>query len=402
MRRQTHRIAHILPWSSVGGVEQATLRIAQAVEGAGFESVAFCLDEAEPVVAMFTEAGFETALYRGVEPSYRHPKVFLRASFALAHELKKKRIDLVHCSDLLAGHRTAFAARLAGIPVLCHIRCRFSEVSRRDRSFLWHVNRFVFVSHHTWQQFGYRITPERGTVVYDGIEADEDAASAKAARQSARAEFNFDDNNIKVIGMVARVAPAKDYETLIKAAKRVIESHNEVRFLIVGDCSTTIAYREHYRVVKQMLADNGVAPYFVFTDFRDDVARLIHAMDICTLSTHDEGLPLVILEAMSAAKPIVATAVGGIPEVIRDNTLGLLYPHKDDAQLAAHLLSLVDDEQYAVNLGEAARLHVKRSFSREQFAANMVDLYNKMLSVTPAHVTLSRRSDDSLQGIEGS
>lgn len=383
MRQPTHNIAHILPWSSVGGVEQATLRVAQAIETGGFRSTAFCLPDADAVADMFAAADFQVARYEGVEPSYRHPKMFLRASFHLARELKRRRIDLVHCADLLAAHRTAFAARLAGIPVLCHIRCRFGEVSRRDKSFLWHVNKFAFVSHQTWRQFGYRVSANRGVVVYDGLDVDDDQAHGEAARRSARREFGIDDDT-KLVGMVARVAPAKDYETLIKAARQVVDRYPKVRFMVIGDCSSTPAYREHYEKVKLMLAEQGVAPYFIFTDFRSDVARLIHALDVFTLSTHDEGLPLVILEAMAAAKPVVATAVGGIPEVIRDPETGLLYAHRDDAQLAAHLLSLLCDEARAASLGEAGRKHVELNFSRERFAAEMIELYRQALSIKSA------------------
>jgi glycosyltransferase involved in cell wall biosynthesis len=380
MRQPPYKIAHILPWSSVGGVEQATLRIAQATEGDGFRSTAFCLPDADVVADMFAAADFQVARYEAVEPSYRHPQAFLRASFRLAGELKRRRIDLVHCADLLAAHRTAFAAWLARVPVLCHIRCRFGEMSRRDQSFLWYVNRFVFVSHQTWRQFGYDVNANRGTVVYDGLEVDADEAHATAARDSARREFGIADD-IKLVGMVARVAPAKDYETLIKAARQVVDRNAKVRFMVIGDCSSMPAYREHYEKVKIMLAEQGVAGHFIFTDFRSDVAHVIHALDVFTLSTHDEGLPLVILEAMAAAKPVVATAVGGIPEVVSSGETGLLYTHRDHAQLAAHLLSLLDDEKRAANLGQAGRRHVEANFSRQRFAANMIELYRQTLHI---------------------
>ena len=84
MTQPVYNVAHVLPWPSVGGTERATLRVAQAVEAEGFRSVAFCPGGESPVREMFRAAGFETAGYEGVPPSYLHPRAFLRNSFRLA------------------------------------------------------------------------------------------------------------------------------------------------------------------------------------------------------------------------------------------------------------------------------------------------------------------------------
>ncbi len=395
------RVAHVLPWSSVGGTEQATLRIAQGVESYGFRSTAFCLDEPQAAVReLFAEAGFETASYRGVEPSYRRPKEFLRASFRLAAEFRSRKTDLVHCADLLAAYYAALAGKLARVPVLCHIRCRYEHLSRRDQSFLRMVNRFVFVSNDTWRNFGYRVPAERGAVVYDGIEIN-GASKDVEARSSVRSEFGIAENE-KIVGMVGRIAPAKDYATLIKAARRVVASHPDVRFLIVGDYSGAETYREHYKEVKMMLAANGVTDHFIFTDFRTDVARLLSAIDVFVLSTNTEGMPLVVLEAMSQAKPVVATAVGGIPEIISDGETGLLHRHTDDTQLAAQIISLLQDERVAAHLGERGRRHVETNFSEELFALNMRDVYRQALNLEPEKVTASAASAIAPDGYRSS
>ncbi len=136
-------IAHIMPWPCVGGVELGTLRMIQAVEGDEFGNIAFCLKGAHAVREMFEAAGIETAEYEAAEPSYRHPGEYLRTNRALARELKARRVDLMHTADLLAAHRSSLAALIARLPVISHIRGRFEEISRRDRSFLLPVKRFV-------------------------------------------------------------------------------------------------------------------------------------------------------------------------------------------------------------------------------------------------------------------
>lgn len=373
-----HNIAHILPWPSIGGTELATLRIAEAVESDEFHNIAFCQADADPVREIFESAGFELAGYRGVAPSYRHSPPFLRNSYSLAREFKRREISLVHCSDLLAAYYAAVAGKLARIPVLCHIRSSFPAISLRDRSFLTFVDRFAFVSKDAWKKFGYKVSPREGVVVYDGLRVAD--GSLDESRESVRREFDIPPH-VKLVGMVARVAPAKDYITLARAAARVVATESRVRFLIVGDHSGAETYRAHYEEVKVALAEHGVTPYFIFTDFRADVPRLLQALDIFVLCTHIEGLPLVILEAMAYAKPVVATAIGGVPEIVVDGKTGLLHAHQDDAQLAAHLLSLLQDPVRAKTLGEAGRRMMQTNFTNEQFAANMSNLYRELLGI---------------------
>jgi glycosyltransferase involved in cell wall biosynthesis len=372
--KSCYRIAHILPWPSVGGTEHATLRIARAVEGEGFKSIAFCLGSESPVREMFAAGGFETVTYTGVEPSYRRPGGFLKSSFRLAGEFKRRRVDLIHCSDLLAAFYAAVAGKIAGLPVLCHVRCSYPVISRRDQSFLRWVNRFVFVSYDAWHTFGYPVPEHRGAVVYDGIEPGSRGGDADGVRR----EFGIAPD-VKIIGMVSRVAPAKDFRTLAGAAARVVGARTDIRFLIVGDHSQVKNNREHYAEVQRMLDEEGVRDYFIFTDHREDVARLVGAMDVFVLSTHTEGLPLVILEAMAQGKPVVATAVGGVPEVVGDGETGLLHPPGDAAAQADHLLALLRDGALRGRLGEAGRRRIETQFTCERFAAGMIKLYCGMM-----------------------
>lgn len=377
MAKQEIRIGHVLPWPSVGGVELATLAIANTMQSLGIKSVAFCLKDSTLVSDLFAEKGFETDYYQPSNPSYRHPKNYVLGSRELARLFTRHKIDLVHCGDLLAAYYAGLAARFAGLPVLCHVRCSYPEISRRDQTFLHLINKFVFVSHDAWRTFAYRVKALRGRVIYEGI--DIPALIERAANvSSVRSEFNI-PSEVDVIGMAARVAPAKDYETLAKAAARVVSQRKNVRFLIVGDHSHVREYREHYETVKQYLNTHGVADYFIFTDHRDDAQRLIAAMDIFLLSTRTEGLPLVILEAMAHAKPVVATNVGGVSEVVKAGVTGLLHDPKDDRQQAADLLQLLEDNALRRQMGEAGRQRVLSEFNKERFAAELSELYYEML-----------------------
>ena len=370
------KIAHVLPFPAVGGTEHATLRIAKAVDASRFTSVAFHLPAAESVTQFFSAAGVPCTPYEPAVPSYRHAAHYLRASLAIARDFRRQRVDLVHCADLLAAQHAGLAGWLARIPVLCHIRNRFDVISRRDCSFLWPVRRFVFVSRHTQRHFACRVAPSRGAVVYDGIDVlpvttlGDDAADVRRELGIAPAA--------PLIGMVARVAPQKDYPTLAKAAARVLAEDPRTRFLVVGDYSSE-ANREHHARVRAILDQCGVGHAFVFTGQRQDVTRLLRAIDVFVLSTHREGLPLAVLEAMSCGKPVVATSVDGIPEIVENGRTGLLFPHQDDRQLAIHILALLGDPRMAAELGDSARRFVEAQFTTKQFASSMNEVYSQLL-----------------------
>ncbi|HWQ34194.1 MAG TPA: glycosyltransferase family 4 protein [Blastocatellia bacterium] len=379
MTARSYNIAHILPWFGVSGTEHATLRIAQAVAGEGFRSIAFCRSTAAPVLNFFSNAGLETVPWEPETPDLRHFRGFLYRSKQLFQEFIRRKVDLVHCADTQAGFFVVLAARMAGIPLICHVRNRCRGLKTHERNGLRGVDKFAFVSRDTWRSFPFHIPERRGVVIYDGIEVpSESEAEAAADRASVRQEFSIPDH-VKIIGMAARVDPQKDYETLARAAARVVAVNPDVRFMVVGPHSIERGQQEHYVKVRQMIEENRVAPWFTFTDFRTDVKRIMNAMDIFVLSTHYEGLPLVILEAMAQSRPVVATAVDGIPEIVCDEQTGLLYPHGDDEQMAAHLLRLLSDEDLAREFGQTGRRLVAERFSREQFADSLVKLYRQML-----------------------
>ena len=369
------RIAHILPFPHVGGTEHGTLRIAKAIDATRFTSVAFCLKDADPVRALFENAGIECVTYEPAIPSYRHAATFLSSARALAGVLKRERADLVHCADIDAAHHTSLSGRLARLPVISHVRNRWDDVSRRDCSFLRAVQKFVFVSQDTWRRFSCKVSDSRGVVIYDGIDIPTPGADDRAR---IRHEFGI-PAHAPIVGMMARVHPQKDFGTLAKAAERILGTVPDTRFVIVGDHASASTYREHYSWVQQVLAERGISESFVFAGYREDALSFLAAFDIFVLATHWEGLPLVILEAMAQGLPVVATAVDGVPEVIQHGETGLLHAHENDEELAGHLLSLLGDRSLAARMGSAGKAMVQTRFSTGAFGRNMNELYDRML-----------------------
>src|SRR5690606_2759455 len=124
-------VAHILPYPNIGGTEVSQLRSMEAARSLGFANTVFHLDDAPLVRDYFASAGFEVAPMARMEPSYRSFARFVGESRRFAAELRRREVDLVHCAEHLGAAFVGYAARIAGIPLLSHVRNRFPEISRR-------------------------------------------------------------------------------------------------------------------------------------------------------------------------------------------------------------------------------------------------------------------------------
>jgi glycosyltransferase involved in cell wall biosynthesis len=369
-------VAHFMPWSGIGGVEIATLRMTDATRDR-FRHVAFCLHDAVDLRTSFENSGIETVIYSPPEPSLRHGDRFYRESSAIARQLKQVKADVVHFSDEKAAYHNSLAAFIARTRTVCHLRVSYPHLELRHRLCLLPVQSFIFVSKEAEQTFALSLPETKTRVIYDAIEIPTPETSER--NRSVRDQLNIPSDCV-LIGMVARVSPQKDYFTLAAAAVEVLRQHPNARFLIAGDNSNVALNREHFKEVNKRLIELGIMEKFIFTGHRNDVNQLIAAMDICVLCTHREGFPLSILEIMAMRKPIVATAVGGIPEIVQSGVTGYLHQHQNSKELASALITLIEDPEKARQLGLAAYEHVQLNYSRSKFSDEISKAYSDVMS----------------------
>jgi glycosyltransferase involved in cell wall biosynthesis len=171
---------------------------------------------------------------------------------------------------------------------------------------------------------------------------------------------------------VGRLAPVKGQRELIHA----LSALEGVHAVVVGvDLETGGAYRRELESLAESL---GVADRVVFAGYRDDVPSLLAGADLFALPSHMEGLPLVVLEAMAQARPVVATAVGGTPELVDDGATGLLVPRGDVPALTAALRALLDDPARARALGEAGRRRFEERFTTAAMTDRVLEVYDEL------------------------
>ena len=373
--RRKLTIAHFMPWSGIGGVEIATLRLTEATK-AQFRHIAFCLPDAAELRELFERSGIETVTYAAPEPSFvRHAARFYKESAVVARQLREAGADIVHFADELAAFHNSLGAFLARTRTVCHLRISYPELSLRERLCLLPVQSFIFVSKEAERNFAVSLPRRKTRVIYDAVEVS--AADMSESNAAVKGELGIPPG-CTLIGMVARVAPQKDYYTLASAASGILRQYPETRFLVVGD-NSLVNYRRHYEEVVQRLDELGIRDKFIFTGHRSDVSRLIAAMDICVLCTHREGFPLSILESMAKRKPVVATAVGGIPEIVRPGVTGFLHQHGDSKELADAVMSLIEHPEMAKRLAQAGYEDVCRNFSPQTFVSEISNAYSDVM-----------------------
>jgi len=175
-----------------------------------------------------------------------------------------------------------------------------------------------------------------------------------------------------LVGTAGRLSPEKNHLGFVQAAAKVAATRDDVHFVVWGEGFMRPQ-------LEQAVRDNGLAERFHLPGFNKDVRKALHELDVFVLPSHTEGLSNVLLEAFACSKPIVATAVGGNPEVVEDGVNGILTPADNSDALAAAILSLCDSPALRVAMGQAGRKRVSDEFDFSSQTERYMSLYRRLL-----------------------
>jgi glycosyltransferase involved in cell wall biosynthesis len=213
-----------------------------------------------------------------------------------------------------------------------------------------------------------KVAEGRITIVPNGIET----ARFSGARVGLRSELEIGDGR-KVIGTVGRLAPEKGFLNLLSAASAVFASEKDAVLLMVGD-------GPQLGQLKEKAAQLGIGDRVVFAGVRTDMPEVYSTIDVFVLPSLNEGLPMVLLEAMAARRPVIATRVGAIPSVVVDRKDGLLVAPGSVAELGEALRALLEDDVLSRRLAESAYGKVVRDFSSDSMCDRYAGVYADILS----------------------
>jgi glycosyltransferase involved in cell wall biosynthesis len=191
-------------------------------------------------------------------------------------------------------------------------------------------------------------------------------------RGKLRRELGMSDGEL-LVGIVGRIFPIKNHRLFLKAGAQVATELETARLLVVGDGVLRPAMEEYARTL-------GLGDRVIFTGWRRDLPLIYPDLDALVVSSDNEGTPVSAIEAMAAACPVVATRVGGLPDLIADGETGCLVPPRDPAALAAGILRVLRDREMARRLGEAARASVAERFTVERLCGDVEGLYSEVLA----------------------
>ncbi len=211
-------------------------------------------------------------------------------------------------------------------------------------------------------------------MIPNGIDIDPFEEPTEEIRKSIRSEFGFSDQDF-VFGIVAQLRPAKRHDLLIDALKKANTQSPTVRLLIVGG-------GEREPILRKQTNALQVHDSVTFAGYRNDARRILRGLDGFVLPSDVEGIPVSVMEAMEAGLPVIATRVGGVPDLIEDGVSGCLIDMGGVDALTQWLVRISTDKAFCAQLGAAARERLISEFSVEQMARRFEALYEEAVTIT--------------------
>ncbi len=366
------RIGFVLHIMKVAGAEMLVTEIVRRTKGV-LEPTIFCLDGIGPLGEQLRDEGVE------VLDLQRRPGRDYRAAWRMSRLIRQRRVELVHAHQYGPFFYAALAKLFLGgafrLILTEHGRHYPDWVSTRrrltNRWLLGHLaDAFTGVCQFSVEGLArqYGFSRKKMTVINNGITLE--SYTPAADRGAIRARLKLDPAR-RYIGNIARFHPVKDQAMLLHAFAGVAAACADVDLLLVGDGSLRGTLTE---LVRSLGLDSRVH----FLGVRSDVPDILQAIDVFALTSLSEAASLTLLEAMAAAVPVVVTAVGGNPELIRHGIDGLHVPRGDAEATARALLQILGDPAAAAVMGSSARQRVVEHYQLDATVAAYIQLYKKL------------------------
>ena len=327
----------------------------------------------------------------------------LHALWQLDRLLARERFDLVHTHNSKGGFLGRLAARKNHVPIVTHtvhgfafhdeenwvVRHLFIVLERMAAG--W-CDQMIAVSQPMveWAQREKIAPPEKFVKIFSGIEVE--SFRNQAPCPELKTQFGIEAEEV-VIGVVSKLWEGKGHEQLIDAMARLLKSGHRVKLLIVGDGNLEEKLREQ---VKSL----GIEEAVIFTGFWTNVPEITAILDVSVLPSFYEGMGRVVLEAMAAGKPVVASGVGGLTELVEDQVSGYLIPPGDVNALVKRLETLITDPDLRQKMGQAGAHRIGQEHSADSMVEMIHQVYQRHLPPENTS-TVAPRTTHTLAGRPG-
>jgi len=298
--------------------------------------------------------------------------VTVPATLKLINIIKRNAIDLVHLNDQLRGHKAGIiAAKLTGIPVICHQRM-FANLNFIDLAFAKRIEKFICNSYFVQETIKSAGIPEDKTiVVYNGLILDDwkpDSANRKTRM----------GNNRLTVAIVGRLARRKGHHHFIQAIAKLAQVFSNVKSFVIGGSVNDDPQYE--ALLRREVMDLGLNNKIIFTGFDTNMPKTLASVDVLVhCSTDPESFGRVIIEGMALGKGVIGTSIGAVPELIEHGISGLLVPPADPDALAEALVGLALNRLFLKKLGIKARERVSSNFNMKRNILQIQSVYEQIL-----------------------
>lgn len=355
-------ILYLVIGLGIGGTEIQLLELLKKLDREKYNPVVCCIKEKGVLADDIEKMGI-----RVESLSIRNRFNFLALS-RLVRILRREGIDILHTFLFWANILGRLAGRMAQVPIIISgercINLRKKKVAILIDKFTsrW-TDKIVVISKAIKNTLVERekISSEKIKVIYNGIDLSNFGVENKREKDS-----------IPRVGIVGRLHPDKGHRYFLEAAAQIIKKEPKIEFLIVGNGPL----RKELEALSNEL---GLSGKVIFAGECRDILKIISSLDILVLSSLEEGLGNVLLEAMACGRPVIATEVGGVPEVVLDGETGILVPPKSPDTLAQATLKLLMNQAMAKEMGRAGRRRVEKYFTIDRMAKETEEVYNNLV-----------------------
>lgn len=358
-----HNVVQIVEDLKLGGLERVIEYIAMHSDADKFRMSVLCLSRSGVIAEKLIAAGMDVEVM-GIT-GYHNPLSLLR----VVKWLRKKKINIVHTHGYPAGVLGRVAAIIAGVPcIVHHVHSTYTDLNRRHHFIERILSRFssrIICCSEAVRRFVIEkenIAEDKLSVIYNGVPEAGSTDMEEIAELKSR--LGFQENKI-IVGCIASLTKNKGHRYLLEAFSEI----DNAGLLIIGDGPM----REE---LTELTRELGISERSVFTGHKMDVSPYVRLMDIAVLpSSEREGLGISVIEAMALSKPVIATAVGGLPETVSDGETGILVEAKNSKELASALSRLSNAPHLRETMGARGKERYKKMFSLNDMLNKMEDLY---------------------------
>jgi glycosyltransferase involved in cell wall biosynthesis len=385
---QTHRtkILRIIARLNIGGPAIHTVLLTAGLDPTQFESrlVTGVVNDSEgDMTYLASKRGIQLTTIPELSPALNW-KNELIALYKLYRLIRSERPDIVHTHTAKAGTLGRIAAILAGVPCRVHTfhghifygyfgRLKTAIFALIERVLARFTDKIVVISDLQYQELCHQIRiapPHKFSIIPLGFELTP-FLNAEIHRGKLREELGVSDNTL-LVGIVGRLTAIKNHDLFLRSVARVLDKIPNLQAVIAGG-------GELSPILKKRVIDLRVQNRITFLGWRSDIPVIYADLDLVVSSSLNEGTPVCLIEAMACAKPVVATAVGGTPDIVLDGETGILVPSGDAARLSEAMIKLLEDAEKRRFFGQRGREFVKRRFSQERLISDTTRLYAELL-----------------------